>query len=447
MKLKFALIFSVCALSSGGFLLPGSTAAKVASGEVASSREALLSQLSQQKDKVKTLEAENAKLRETIDALRSLAYGPAGPSSEGDAPGGKKHVIQEGETVSQIASQHGITRETLMEVNGISENQQIYVGDELLIPAAPAALETPQAELVLAEAPPVTPEKTPAPAPAPSPTTAPSPAVSPPSPAPTPETSPAPTPEKITTIAWTEPESEDPPTEVAPTETAPEPKQPAIKTPKPNTETSASSDALATTTPAPKPEIVKTSAPVPASASAPVPVPVPVQKKENQETSTPTLQTAKSPTTETEGTKKGFTYYTIKFGDNLGKIAKKHGISIGALMSFNGIKNPDKISGGQKLKIPSKEKAESLPKVRPSSAPAVASAKGKPQPGDAYGIYTVQTGDTLYDLARDFFTTEKEIQQLNKMGNKTNIVPGQDLIVPMAEYSKRGDLVTSTEGG
>lgn len=436
MKLKFALIFSVCALSSGGILLPGHAAAKVASGEVASSREALLSQLSQLQDKVKTLEAENAKLRETIDALRSLAYGPADPSSDSEASGGKKHVIQEGETVSQIASQHGITREALMEVNGITENQQIYVGDELLVPAAP---EAPQAELVLAEAPPVKPGQTPTPAPAPTPTP-----VSAPTPAPTPERSPAPAPEKTTTIAWTQPENGESQADSAPKQAVPEPKQPAITPPKPNSESSARPDALATTTPAPKPEIVKISAP--AATPAPVPAPTPALKKESPETSTPAPQVAESSTTEPEDAKKGFTYYTIKFGDNLGKIAKKHGISIGALMSFNGIKNPDKISGGQQLKIPSKEKAESLSKVRPSSTLAVASANGKPLPGDAYGIYTVQTGDTLYDLARDFFTTEKEIQQLNKMGDKTNIVPGQDLIVPMAEYSKRGDLVTSTEG-
>lgn len=417
MKLKFALIFSVCALSSGGIPIPGYAATEVASGEVASSREALLTQLAQQQDKVKTLEAENAKLRETIDALRSLAYGPADPGSGDDTPGGKKHVIQEGETVSQIASQYAVTREKLMAVNGIAENQQIYIGDELFVPtapAAPAAAETQQPEFVLAEAPPVKPEPAPTPAPTP-----------------LPETSPAPTPEKVTTIAWTQAENGEPQTRPAATKVKPEPKEQTIEEQKIETP-KANPVIVAKTTPPSKPEKVET------------PPPAPVLEKESQQVAGPEPQVAKSATPAADGVEKGFTYYTIKFGDNLGKIAKHHGISIGALMSFNGIKNPDKISGGQKLKIPSKEKAESLSKVRPSSTPLVASADGKPLPGDAYGIYTVQTGDTLYDLARDFFTTEKEIQDLNKMGDKTNIVPGQDLIVPMAEYSKKSNLVTAT---
>ena len=71
--------------------------------------------------------------------------------------------------------------------------------------------------------------------------------------------------------------------------------------------------------------------------------------------------------------------------------------------------------------------------------PAVASTDSdKPHADDAYGVYTVQSGDNLYNLARDFFTTEKEIQELNEMGTKTTIVPGQELIVPTAALRDEG---------
>lgn len=47
------------------------------------------------------------------------------------------------------------------------------------------------------------------------------------------------------------------------------------------------------------------------------------------------------------------TTYTVKKGDTLGGIASKHGVTIAAIKSANGLKN-DKINVGQKLKIPAK---------------------------------------------------------------------------------------------
>lgn len=44
-------------------------------------------------------------------------------------------------------------------------------------------------------------------------------------------------------------------------------------------------------------------------------------------------------------------YYTVKSGDTLSKIAAKHGTTYQKLASLNGIKNPDKIYAGQKLRI------------------------------------------------------------------------------------------------
>lgn len=46
--------------------------------------------------------------------------------------------------------------------------------------------------------------------------------------------------------------------------------------------------------------------------------------------------------------------YTIKAGDTLTKIANKYGTSVSALVSLNGIKDPDKIKTGQRIQIPAK---------------------------------------------------------------------------------------------
>ena len=56
--------------------------------------------------------------------------------------------------------------------------------------------------------------------------------------------------------------------------------------------------------------------------------------------------------------------YTVKGGDNLTKIAKKHGTTIKAIRAANGLKSND-IKVGQKLKVPVKAAAESAPTTAP----------------------------------------------------------------------------------
>ena len=131
MKLKFVLISSVCVL----FTVNGVTKSVAASTQ-ATNKE-LSRQLSQQKEKVKRLEAEITKLRETVNALRPLAYGPGDPVPAAESQAMVKYTIKEGETVTQIANRHGISRESLMKANNIAENQQIYIGDELAYSGGP----------------------------------------------------------------------------------------------------------------------------------------------------------------------------------------------------------------------------------------------------------------------------------------------------------------------
>ena len=44
-------------------------------------------------------------------------------------------------------------------------------------------------------------------------------------------------------------------------------------------------------------------------------------------------------------------YYTIQRGDNLTKIANKFGTSVNQLVAWNGIKNPNLIYAGQKIRV------------------------------------------------------------------------------------------------
>ena len=68
--------------------------------------------------------------------------------------------------------------------------------------------------------------------------------------------------------------------------------------------------------------------------------------------------------------------YTVKSGDTLAKIAKGHSVSVKALKAANGLKL-DKISVGQKLKIPGKAAPAPAPVVE---TPAPAAAPFSPPP-------------------------------------------------------------------
>ena len=52
------------------------------------------------------------------------------------------------------------------------------------------------------------------------------------------------------------------------------------------------------------------------------------------------------------GAAKGVTVYTVKKGDTLSQIAAKYGTTYQAIAAYNGIKNPNAIRVGQKIKIP-----------------------------------------------------------------------------------------------
>jgi membrane-bound lytic murein transglycosylase D len=112
--------------------------------------------------------------------------------------------------------------------------------------------------------------------------------------------------------------------------------------------------------------------------------------------------------------------YKVRSGDVLGSIAIRHGVKVNDLMKWNNLRS-NVIRSGQRLTIWVK------PSVRSSS---VASAK-RSEPVNLTGskTYTVQPGDTLWDITKKFdgLTIEK-IKTLNNLsGNK--IHAGQKLIV------------------
>ena len=109
-------------------------------------------------------------------------------------------------------------------------------------------------------------------------------------------------------------------------------------------------------------------------------------------------------------------YYTVVKGDNLTKIAQKYGTTVANLVAWNGIKNPNLIYPGQKLR------------VRNGSAPAPKPTP-KPAPAPAAQYYTVVKGDNLTKIAKRYGTTVNQLVAWNGIKNPNLIYPGQKLRV------------------
>lgn len=100
------------------------------------------------------------------------------------------------------------------------------------------------------------------------------------------------------------------------------------------------------------------------------------------------------------------TYYTVRRGDNLYKIARRFGTTINSIVKLNDISNPNLIYPGQQLLI--------RRNVHPNDIHATGST-----------FYMVGRGDNLTYIAKRYHTTVAKLVQMNQIRNPNLIYPGQ----------------------
>lgn len=119
--------------------------------------------------------------------------------------------------------------------------------------------------------------------------------------------------------------------------------------------------------------------------------------------------------------------YTVEAGDNLLLIAKKHNTTVAVLQDVNKISSSF-IRVGQELMIPvAGNKMESY--TLSSHQRLLAKQANAPSSNRLKVNYTVESGDSLWSIAKRYNTDTKTLARWNSMGLGDPLMPGKKLVV------------------
>lgn len=104
--------------------------------------------------------------------------------------------------------------------------------------------------------------------------------------------------------------------------------------------------------------------------------------------------------------------YTVKNGDTLGDIARKHNTRVATLKSLNNLRS-DQLKPGQKLRLPAEKSAKADTKVAKTAASSA--------------THTVKSGESLDRIARKYKIKLADLLKWNGLTADSLIKPGQQL--------------------
>ncbi len=149
-------------------------------------------------------------------------------------------------------------------------------------------------------------------------------------------------------------------------------------------------------------------------------------------------QTSKEKTTRSsvDVTKKAWTYYKVRRGDNLSSIASKYKVSVASLKDWNNLSS-NRVKRGQKIKISSEPKTSSFASDEENTERSVLTQRTFK--------YKVRRGESLGKIADKFGVRINQLRTWNKL-TSNDIAAGQVLKIHNTESSSMGDAITKTPG-
>jgi membrane-bound lytic murein transglycosylase D len=123
-----------------------------------------------------------------------------------------------------------------------------------------------------------------------------------------------------------------------------------------------------------------------------------------------------------------FHRHKILRGESLWDIARAYKTGMKPIMELNAIKNPRKIRAGKTLMIPVRAGTKVAKNYRRS--------RSSKQVINKKGIYTIQRGDTLWDISREFGVKIKELRRWNNLPRSGRIKAGEKLYIKEARLIK-----------
>ena len=110
--------------------------------------------------------------------------------------------------------------------------------------------------------------------------------------------------------------------------------------------------------------------------------------------------------------------HVVARGEHLTGIARHYGVTVAAIVAANGIANPSRIFGGQRITIPGATAAPA------AAAPAALAATA--------GVHVVARGENLTRIAGHYGVTVAAIVAANGIADPSRIYGGQGLVIPGA---------------
>ncbi|MCX5933161.1 MAG: LysM peptidoglycan-binding domain-containing protein, partial [Cyanobacteria bacterium] len=115
--------------------------------------------------------------------------------------------------------------------------------------------------------------------------------------------------------------------------------------------------------------------------------------------------------------------HTVASGETLSEIADRYGLSVQKLMELNGLKDADLLQVGQRLKVPQAKSASKPAKPASPAKPAAPAAAG----AKTGRVHVVKSGETLSEIAERYDVPVARLVSLNKLESPDNLQVGTKL--------------------